>query len=292
MINLTTDQYFHIGQTHLAGGKPCQDYTIAGVHERAAFAVVADGCSTGGHTDVGARILALSTAVAICEHWTITRAATDETVPQEVNVRQKVVLAGTRQTLGLQSQDMLATCVYAYLTPNGGFVHVQGDGVIAIQYRSGLLVMSRFDWEDNTPFYPAYSEAGLQSFIRKHGSNLDASRFSEETWICDENGEFSSKPNVEHSLSVGIRGVTKQISSESLNGDIAFVAVFSDGVTQIDEIDWKRAVQSFMTFKNTAGEFAKRRMIRGIKDTQKAGKGPLDDIAYAVIRVEETFEEN
>jgi len=58
-------------------------------------------------------------------------------------------------------------------------------------------------------------------------------------------------------------------------------------VTQIDGVDWKDAVVQFLAFKNTAGEFAKRRMIRGIKDANKKGRGPFDDISYAVIGVQQ-----
>lgn len=289
MPQLTTDQYFHIGKSHLTGGKPCQDYAISGVHEDSAFAIITDGCSSGGHTDVGARLLALSTAVAVKEHWTQTRSVFDKNARQIIGIRQEVVLSGARQTFGLATKDMLATCAYAYLSLDGGFIHVQGDGVIATKSKNGCISMSRFDWENNTPFYPAYSETGLQSFIKAHGGILDAPRFIQESWVCNANGEFDDQSIVNHSLSAGMQGFTQFIDAED---DIELVAVFSDGVTQIEGVDWKEAVRKLMAFKNTAGEFAKRRMIREIKETQKTGKGPIDDIAFAVIKAELTSKES
>ena len=86
------------------------------------------------------------------------------------------------------------------------------------------------------------------------------------------------------SLAEGIGAVTIPIRPEEL-GDLEFLAVFSDGVTQIDGLDWKDAVVQLLAFKTTEGEFAKRRMIRLIKDAQAKGKGPVDDIAYAVVRI-------
>ena len=62
------DDYFHIGQMHLGSGKPCQDYSFSGIIDEGAFAIVSDGCSTGRHTDVGARIIVLSTVNAI-QRW-------------------------------------------------------------------------------------------------------------------------------------------------------------------------------------------------------------------------------
>ncbi|MBU0646855.1 protein phosphatase 2C domain-containing protein [Patescibacteria group bacterium] len=286
MVQLYTDHYFHIGNTHLTGGKPCQDYAISDVCNNAALAIISDGCSTGGHTDVGARILALSTATAIREHWIINQKAFSETIPLEISLNQKIVMTGTRQSLGLQLYDMLATCAYAYISPLGGFVHIQGDGVVALKYQDEHIVMSRFDWDNNMPYYPAYSEDGLVNFIKEHGNNLNALRLNEEKRIQYADGKLSEPDIKRYTLSDGIRGITINISAETLS-KLTFIAVFSDGVTQIDRLDWKNAVSKFMTFKNFAGEFAKRRMIRKIKDVQKIGKGPIDDIAYAVVRVEQ-----
>ena len=291
MIKLHTDHYFQIGGAHLTSGKPCQDYAISGTLENIALAIVSDGCSTGRHTDVGSRVLALSTAAAIREHWNVNRNTRGRMVPEEVNLRQKMVLAGTRQALGLVTKDMLATCAYVYVSPMGGFVNMQGDGVVALKYRDGRIGMYRYEWEKNLPYYPAYNENGLPEFIKAHGDDLEALRLSQEKLERRTDGEFTSADITEYSLRKGIQGITIDISQEDLNSEIEFIAVFSDGVTQIENLDWKEAVSTFLSFKNTTGEFAKRRMIRGIKDSQKIGKGPFDDISYAVIRVEKNEEE-
>lgn len=285
-IRLYTDHYFHIGGMHLNSGKPCQDYAISGVHDDVALAVISDGCSTGRHTDVGSRVLALSTATAIREHWIVNRNTLGKTVSQEVNLQQKIVLAGVRQTLGLLSSDMLATCIYAYISPKGGIVHVQGDGVVALKYRDGRISLSNFEWENNTPYYPAYQGDGLQNFIKAHGDDLSVMCLSEEKITTEVGIDFPESQYQHYMLKEGIRGITIDISAEVLSSELEFIAIFSDGVTQIDSLDWREAVLEFLSFKNVRGEFAKRRMIRGIKDSKKIGKGPSDDISCAVVRIE------
>ncbi len=280
---LSADHYFHIGQAHLVSGKPCQDYAISGLHMGAAYAVIADGCSTGGNTDVGARIIALSTAQAIREHHILMLASQGGVTmgAQEINERQKGVLSVTRKLLGLEQSDMLATCLYVYMTPRGGVINIRGDGVVALKYRTGDIKVFRMEWGNNMPFYPAYEESQLSSFIAAHGANNEPS-LRLECNIYNPDGTLRKGYCRELSLDSGIAGNTLSIPEKEMD-QLEFVAVFSDGVTQIDAVEWSKAVQSFMRFKNTTGEFAKRRMIRGIKDFQKMGKGPIDDIAYAVV---------
>ncbi len=292
MIELFTDHYFHIGSAHLTSGKPCQDYAISDVYEKMAFAIVSDGCSTGRHTDVGSRLLSLSTASAIRDHWITRRKIDVMKSPAEIGVGQSIVLAGMQDTLGLITEDMLATCVYAYISPKGGIIHIEGDGVVAIKYRDGRSLMSNFEWLDNKPYYPAYKNGNLQNFINAQGGKLSLQRLREEVWMIDPDGEGIPFDLKEHSLSRGIRGITFEINRKELEEKVEFVAVFSDGVTQIDGVDWKDAVENFLAFKNTTGAFAKRRMIRGVKDSQKKGKGPFDDISYAVVRVVANEQEN
>jgi len=269
---------------------PCQDYALSGVYDGAAFALVADGCSTGGDTDVGARILARSTVAAIREHWATFRNALGDTTPQEISVRQRVVTAGSREMLGLCNRDMYATCIYQYIAPGGGYVHLQGDGVFAYKMRDGHITMCRYEWmPDNEgyvrPFYPAYAADGYASFIKAHGGDVNEKRLTKECWGYTLDEGFKQLRREEFTLGEGIRGVTQTITAEELE-TLDCSAVFSDGVTQIEGLDWKDAVVQLLAFRRTRGYFAKRRMIRMIKGIQKSGRAPIDDIAYAVVRVD------
>lgn len=287
-----TDHYFHIGHSHLNSGKPCQDYAISGIYDKAAFAIVADGCSTAGNTDVGARIVALSVASAIRNYWIINRKVSEESVPFEISLEQKMLLSGIRTSLDLNTRDMFATCMYAYLSEQGGIIQSQGDGVVAIKRLDGTLEAVRFDWQRNMPFYPAYMEMDINSFISAHGNDLEAEVLVKTTVVFSADGEIREKKEAKLTLRQGIKGPVIRLQRTD---DIDFVAVFTDGVVQIENVDWKDSVLQLLAFKNFAGEFLKRRMIRGIKDFQADGKkGPMDDISCAIIRIthEEGGEKN
>lgn len=288
MFKFSTDHYFHIGSAHYSSGKPCQDYALSGSNESVACAIISDGCSTGRHTDVGARVLTLSTLQAIRNHVKASEGALNTAVVS-ITSRQQQFIGTSRIILGLETSDMLATCGYAYLTKHGGFVHIQGDGVVGLKYRDGRIKMSRYEWANNTPFYPSYGEDGIEKFVGAHGGDLEAKRLLCSTVIRQASGSYAEESSQEFTLREGLEGIVTKISQEELD-EVEFVAVFSDGVTQIENFSWRDAVSAFLSFKNTGGEFAKRRMIRGIKDMQQSGKGPVDDISYAVVRIEKIEE--
>ncbi len=286
-----TDCHFNIGAEHISGGKPCQDYAISGTHGGIAYAIVSDGCSSGGNTDVGARLIALSAAAAIREHSDVEGNAVHARAAQDVEVRRQLLLGGIKETLELVPSDMLATELYAYLTPKGGHVHVAGDGVVAFVYLGGRVRLHRFDWPNNMPFYPAYIDQ-LPSFIDAHGGNVAARVLTEQVYnhsSAPENGPPTESTFL-HSMADGIRGIHFPVTADELEG-LAFIVVFSDGVTRVDNVDWKDAALELLDFKTAEGVFAKRRMINFVRDMRKKGRGPLDDIAFGVITVFHDSEE-
>jgi hypothetical protein len=284
-----TDDYFHIGYQHVSDSKPCQDYAISGVLPDAAFAIVSDGCSTGGLTDVGARFVSLSMAQAIREHWRVSRDATESSTPDQVNLEQRIILGGARKTFGLSVSDMLATCAYAYLSQEGGFVHIRGDGVIALVGVEGGVTLHRFDWAGNMPFYPAYADDGYAVFIDAHGGDVRAKLLTEQVSYLFGGEEAQAPSVITHSLGAGIKGITIPLHESELK-QLSFIAILSDGVTQVDSIEWKKAAKDLLAFKSIEGKFAKRRMRSFIQNVQKTGKGPVDDISFAVIRIAQDTE--
>lgn len=276
MISFYSDHYFHIGRAHLAGGKPCQDYALSESAKKRSFAIIADGCSSGGDTDVGARMIALATAAAIKNH----RAS-----PNDITLARKALMERTSRILRMKHDDMLATCVYAYLTETGGFIHLLGDGAFALKCRDGSILMQRFMWNNNMPAYAAYADDTFQGFIAAHGGDLTATPLQREEYEYCRGLGYIQTQNIPVTLEQGIAGITIPISPHQIKDRLEYIAVFSDGIDQVDGMDWKDVIVTLLSFKNTTGEFAKRRMIRFIKESQENGKGPLDDISYAVIRI-------
>lgn len=272
-MKITTDHAFHIGSQHLRSGMPCQDYATSLKEEGVSCSVLSDGCSSGGNTDVGSRIIALNTACTLLEY------AGDEeaTIDTVCDARDLNICAG----LGLTMHDMLATCAYVMHLDDSAEVlaRLVGDGVIASVDVSGNILMEKFEWNGNMPFYRIYRHVGIERFLENHGgrealavsilthARLDGVPQEQEDW-CDVDTAIAG-----HRRTIDTRGSP-------------FVAVFSDGVTQVDGMDWRDVVAELMSFKSTEGDFVKRRMNRFLKDCLKHGKGPIDDISMACIHVQ------
>lgn len=289
MMKFNSDHYFQIGSLHYQQGKPCQDYALSGFNERAAMAIVSDGCSTGRHTDLGARVQALSLLGAMRAAGSLAINSLYE-ITETVSKEKERLSKEAKNLLGLSRSDMLATSLFAYASPLGAVVQIEGDGVVVKRFKDGRLVASRYEWLDNRPFYPTYDEEDRKLFVISHGGDQDEHRLSRTTLSFNGNGELEAKEVSWFTLSQGMDGVTETIQSHEIK-DLGFLAVFTDGVAQIEEVEWQEAVKTFMAYKSLEGEFVKRRMIRGLKNYMSDGKSPVDDISIAVIRIESLEEE-
>lgn len=292
MVRLSADHHFSIGQEHVTSGKPCQDHALSVTENTMACAVVSDGCSTGGETDMGARVLTFGSIAAIRAYHARHRGivfsgdAGEHGIITEVGAQQRIVLGTVRQALGLSRDDMLATCGYAFVTKHGGVIHLAGDGVIALKHQDGSMLMFRYDW-GKVPFYPQYrEEADGAGYVREHGS-LTALALTEESWSYSPlTQDFLSQGLVEWTVEEGMRGISRLLTEEAINTNLDSVAVFTDGVLRVGGVDWKEVIVTLLSFKTTTGAFAKRRMNRALKDFRTSGKGPMDDIAYAVVHID------
>lgn len=256
-LRFHADCAFHIGSQHLRTGCACQDYAVAGTIDDRAYAVVSDGCSSGGRTDVGARLIALTAARCLRE--------VDDVNPFHF------ILSARPFDLGIN--DLLATCLTLSVSEAGTTINIQGDGVVSIKEYESSLYMIRTDWARNMPCYPAYANDDFAGFIASQGGP-DFPAFRIER---DINGDCEVQTRPVSAVLDGYR--------ITLRGPLSSVAVFSDGVTQVDGMDWKQVVRELMSFKSVEGDFVKRRLNRFIRDAK--GRGPIDDIAMAAIVAEE-----
>jgi hypothetical protein len=258
---------------------------MSGNFEGGAFAIVSDGCSTGGRTDVGARVVSLATAQAITSTDAIVVPFGGRPDAEFISAHRQVFMGSVQGDLGLPIHDMLATCLFVVATKDRGCtISIAGDGVLATRNSDGAIAMTRFEWQNNMPLYPAYAQDGYAAFVRAHGDNLDAPALTAETWVVDREGEKFNASSSAYSLGKAIRGISLSFDP-GIVGDLRSIAVFSDGVTQVDGMSWQDAVLELLSFKSEHGDFAKRRMNRFLKDVGACGRGPLDDISYAAIQI-------
>lgn len=263
------DSYFCIGKQHANEGKPCQDYATTQVGEDGAIAIISDGCSTGGKTDLGSRFISCASLLSIQEY--------KEAKPYDI--RQRIL--GLSRLAGANDNDLLATL--GIVCHKNGITrsYLFGDGVIAKKNNFGDLIAIKYEWKSGMPYYLAYN---LEDFISQAcNGSWQSPSCTKEVWHFDYlDNEWIKKVDIELSALTGVNGF------ESLHDDIggslqendSFIAVFSDGITQIKDVDWKDVVFEFMNYKSTSGEFVKRRMMKALKTMT-----PMDDIACSVLRI-------
>ncbi len=278
---LSADAHFMIGNGHVRQGKPCQDYAIANFTGKTALAVVSDGCSSGGKTDVGSRLVALTTAKAIEEQLQSCPDVSNVN-PAELLVGRDTLLAGLRDQLNLTSNDMLATCLHACVDENGGYVHVHGDGVVGFRYADGRVIIHTFDWAQNMPFYPAYTGSRRRDFLTAQQEHEKP--FSHKV-LDIQPDDVSVVSDAAYTAVKGTKGITIPVHlTHKTYGNLTHVILLSDGAEQVDSYDNITAYRAFTTYRGP-GEFAVRWLKKGVKDSMKLGKGPEDDISCAVIAI-------
>jgi Protein phosphatase 2C len=265
------DSYFTIGKQHANEGKPCQDYAVTQVSEDGAIAVVSDGCSTGGKTDFGARIVAHAMLRS-----SLTRVEEQETL------MEWILQQGAAAAPQIKLNDLFATAFLIKHYDRKIFFRGLGDGVVAVKLEDGTIKAVKFEWDKGIPFYPVYRQ---YQFIEQVGdgdkyaigATSETCLYSPET----KTWEIEEKDNL--TISYGMQGFLECWESDckapEQNSSI-FAAVFSDGITQIKDVDWKDAVFEFMNYKSTSGEFVKRRMMKALKTMT-----PMDDISCAALRI-------
>lgn len=288
-MKFTADHHFMIGEAHLGDGKPCQDHAQSGTYDDRAFAVVSDGCSSGGQTDIGSRLVTLATTKAIRNERMEQDNGPNIHAPYRIRAHQEALLAGARDLLGLDDTDLLATSLYTFIGPGGGYVSIHGDGIVAFRLENDTIIVHRFEWTGNMPYYPAYRNGTLDSFIEAHGSDLEAYRLTEECFVKTPDGEWRRFRTEEHTLKSGVDGIIIPIERATLE-ETKLLAVISDGITQVDGAEWTDVIDGLLSCKNHKGSFMKRRAQREIEARRKRGETPYDDIGIAAIHIERLHE--
>ena len=91
----------------------------------------------------------------------------------------------------------------------------------------GSVTLIRYDWANNTPYYPAYRfKHMLSGFIAAHGGDRASPALIETTWMRDPAGA-SSEAVKQYNVQEGIAGITTHIDRKHLE-KLAFIVIFSE----------------------------------------------------------------
>ncbi len=275
-MTYSTDTITLVGSAHQRAFTPGQDAASAGVvsgKAGGAFAIVSDGCSSGGRAEIGAQLL-----TAAAERAARLKIAGDDMV-QSLLVS---VLEATEKAacdVALADDDLFATLLYAIVTPDRAFVRVYGDGVVAVGFRDGTWQFLRVEWEKNTPFYPIYyTRKNVDTFLTVHGSALHTAVYVEHV-TYDPDGTAWRQFCTRHTVAEGMMGLMLSLDAGALR-DICALGVFTDGVASLPTVPWDNMMREIVAFKSTTGAFLRRRVGHVLRDLSIA---PTDDLSGAMV---------
>lgn len=291
-----SDSHFVIGGFHVKHKTPCQDHALCCMENTSRLIVVSDGCSTGGLTDIGSRIITCATIMAFRLYADIgDMDPLSKRLPHVMLNQIRVMAQSNKNMMGLVNKDLYATCVYALMTPTGGFVHVLGDGCVILKFSDGSIIAYTYEWQNNTPCYPIYEGEDLKKFIAVHKQfeEGDKSLTINKIMISPEGAVVSESSFLPIMEVFG--GHVIPVTSEMIESGLECIAICSDGVESFVEKDRKipseEIIKQVVAFKNLNGDFVKRRLTRLLADYAKVEIRPYDDFAVAAITLNQIIPE-
>ena len=267
---VSADCAFIIGQSHHDTAKPCQDYALTEAQNTAGWAVVSDGCSTGGRTDIGSRMWATAARQVLRANGLSALADPDECAT-------RLHAAATPLLAPFELEDGYATLVLAASDGLSARVLVYGDGVVMLRFKDGRLKFWDIDYDQNAPRYLNYERnpAVLEAWSNSYGRGRLRVRVSEHS----VRGELLSLEASEQ----GSQSRAVSLHWEDLTG-LEALFVCTDGAVSFEDRGRYEGLRPLSDVKNPVGQFMQRRLGALLRKWRKDGnKGPTDDLAVAAL---------
>lgn len=266
---MNSDAHYAIGSSHTV----CQDYARAGSTQHApgvvsdrCFALLADGCSSSAHSDLGARFLVCAAIHALTVYgdsidadWMIGRAA------------------AAADSLSIPRGCLDATLLAAWQRDDGSVqVWAAGDGVVAARRRDGRIETWVID-DGGAPGYLSYrlSEERRALYLREgFGQRRIVHALADQ--VVSEDSLDAMSPwmlqldsNVYELIILASDGVT------------SFERVHADGREPVAPL---KVLEQLLAVKSTRGEFLLRRTRRFLgRFCREENWQHSDDLAVAAI---------
>lgn len=270
---MNTDSHFLIGHTH----NICQDFASTGNFkdkngEEYHYAIVSDGCSSSKDVDIGARIITKVAERVLKDIYN-----KDSSLDYIADSLKNAIIFTSKITatsLSLSSRALDATLLIAISNKQFTDIFVYGDGIFMLKHKDNILTYS-YDYTSGAPFYISYS-------LDKNREKNYLEEMSDERILTISNNE-----------SLALDKISESIHDKSYfrfnNSEIDFVSLASDGLNTFhinkknDNIPLSVLIEKINGFKNTAGEFVKRRLRKFITELKPDDIIHDDDISLASI---------
>lgn len=264
-----------------------QDYAVAvdlGTAKRPfPFIAVADGCSAGRHSEIGAIILCRA-AMAEAKRWLLDYDGDTPYSLGEViqNNMTSALISRTKYTikqLDLELDDMIATIRIMYVLDGVIYNYSQGDGYDFFIAPDTTVQFDEYYYRSNAPYYPAYTMFNKVAEYANIASNSFILNKDTTAKMDDISGVVYDK----------LSPTTIIMSSRPI-GDLLFVGVASDGLDSYTKGDQglvaKKVLHQLAQIKNPVGEFLVRRFQKMDRELESEGFINQDDISIACINLD------
>lgn len=231
------------------------------------FLIICDGCSASQHTDVGARILALTAQRLIQENPSLLE---NYTLFGKTLIHRAAHII---QTMELEQQALDATLLIIYPADTHFQVIVYGDGCILFKDKTGLPGYIDINFTHNAPYYLSYLLDEDRQSAYKQANSCPLVLNSSIT---------GSSPNLPYQHVLVFSFPFNQFSN---------VGIASDGVGQFfdfqesSRIPLNEVAHKLLDYKNINGDYVKRRTKRVLDTYAKQAVYPADDLSIAMFTV-------
>ena len=262
MINI--DTFLKIGDQH----KICEDYIIQGT-DQVPLLILSDGCSSSDNTEMGARILCY-----LAKQYLFYRAG----YLHDLDYYQMGlwVIHNAEMTcrqLGLKIGCLDATLIVSYELDGTVYVYIYGDGAVITKNQIDIVQIDSVAFTNNAPYYLSYLIDEFRDEVYHSNKNEKALEMT-----CDG---IEISRDIRH-LAYDAEVVLKYSTRAYPN-----IFICSDGIesfikkdpSQRDVLNPHEILPDMMAFKNTRGEFLKRRIKRALKDLDDQGITHYDDLS-------------
>ena len=252
------DAYAVLGKAHERSAMLLQDYAEVRAGGGWWQLALSDGCSGGGKTDIGSRLLV---------RLALKNGGVNETLLSD--------LYFAKAHLGLEDQDLLATLLYAQGTEEAvEQIVIFGDGAV-YEEAEGKRRLARVSFPKAMPFYLSYL---LTGYTDTYLQALAGERVVLSEYVADK-----SEPLLLARLRyLNPEDVVGGMWLEPLSDTPEKLILFSDGV-ESGPLPVEEVVAALAEVKNPTGRFIARRMKWQLTRWHKKGIFFEDDLSVAAL---------
>lgn len=284
---MNVDAAFTIGKSH----QVCEDFAITKQIDDKLFGVLCDGCSSSPLTDVGARLLALTSMDLMLQgnkkgyrnYFLPSRTETCSSFYTDVKFKLKDLLFHNKF---LQNNNLDATVFSMQYVPAEKKVHIYtvGDGFVVAKHKTLGTAIYSITYPTGYPRYLSYE---LDANRKKEYEKQDQGAELAECWY--PSFSFFEELKINKLIIEKEKRLTFDFQFDK---NFEWISIFSDGVDSFREkqengtfkkVHYTEVIKELTAFKSYKGEFVKRRFNRFVKDCEKRGWLHDDDVSMSTI---------